>query len=94
MSCCVRQVALLKFGLGLLDADYHTISREPNGPYTRSLLRTISLGRLKKDLPELLALLPTRNLEVRSSCCVYVLLTRLRCRTSASLLSGLRIRTP
>lgn len=62
MNSGKEMVNVLKYGLGLLDADWYAVSRAPEGPYTRALLRLVTLGRLKRDLPDdVRRQLPERN---------------------------------
>jgi SNF2 family DNA or RNA helicase len=54
---------ILKYGLGLYDANWAELYNNPNGDYCNHLLTTVTLGRKKADLVELIDVLPKRAKE-------------------------------
>lgn len=54
-------LSIWKYGLNLFNLDWDTIKHKPESKYCKQIIDTISLGRKKEDLPELLAILPKRN---------------------------------
>jgi SNF2 family DNA or RNA helicase len=51
---------ILKYGLGLFDANWAELTHNPNGAYCTQLLAMVTLGRKKADLVELAEILPKR----------------------------------
>jgi SNF2 family DNA or RNA helicase len=56
-----EMLTILKYGLGLFDANWNEIYQNPDGPYCRTLLENVCFGRRKADVPSLQDLLPTRD---------------------------------
>jgi SNF2 family DNA or RNA helicase len=51
---------ILKYGLGLFDANWGELIHNPNGDYCTQLLAMVTLGRKKAELAELVEILPKR----------------------------------
>ena len=54
-------LTVLRYGLRLKDVDWNRFYRDPNCYDCTQLVREVSLGRKKRDLPELAHVLPTRD---------------------------------
>ncbi len=56
-------LCIWKFALGLYDLNWTTIEKSPDSVYCKTIIETISLGRKKKDVDELVGILPVRRKE-------------------------------